>query len=77
MLISDSFHVGEGKAPWPERHRTAEVHYMPGGTLKASGATGEFMSVKFPKAEMGVWLIERVILYSSAYSQGLGLIYSS
>lgn len=50
---------------------------MPGGTLKASGATGEFMSVKFPKAEMGVWLIERVILYSSAYSQGLGLIYSS
>lgn len=50
---------------------------MLGGTLKASGATGEFMSVKFPKAEMGAWLIECVILYSSAYSQGLGLIYSS
>lgn len=51
-----------------------EVHYMLGGTLKASGATGEFMSAKFPKAEMGAWLIEPIILYSSAYSQGLGLI---
>ena len=39
--------------------------------------TGELMSVKFSKAEMGAWLTERVILYSSAYSQGLGLIYSS
>lgn len=50
---------------------------MLGGTSKATGATGEFMSVKFSKAEMGVWLIEHVILYSSSYSQGLGLIYSS
>lgn len=76
MLISDSFHVGEGKAPWPERHRTVEAHCMPGGASKATGATGELMSVKFSKAETGAWLRERVTLYSSAYSQGLGLIYS-
>lgn len=50
---------------------------MPGGASKATGATGELMSVKFSKAETGAWLRERVILYSSAYSQGLGLIYSS
>lgn len=41
-----------------------EAHCMLGGTSKATGATGEFMSVKFSKAEMGVWLIEHVILYS-------------
>lgn len=44
---------------------------MLGGTSKATGATGN-LSVKFSKAEIRVWLIEHVILYSSSYSPGTG-----
>lgn len=45
---------------------------MLGGTSKAIGATGEFMSVKFSKAEMGVWRWEH-ILCTSSYSQDWAL----
>lgn len=49
-LISNSFHVREGKAPWPERHRTVEARSMLGSISEASRATGEFTSVKFSSA---------------------------
>lgn len=56
-LISNSFHMQEGRAPWPGRRRTVEAHCMLGGISEASRATGEFISVKSAKVEMRAWLI--------------------
>lgn len=49
--ISNSFHVWEGKAPWPERHRTVEAHCMLGDISEAAEATWELKSVKFASAK--------------------------
>lgn len=50
--ISNSFHVWEGNALWPERHCTVEAHCMLGDNSEASGATWEFKSAKLAYAQV-------------------------